>query len=68
MLNRVLVSLGSNIDKEQNLPAAVQLLSRLCHIVAVSSAYETVPVGLEDQPTFLNAAVLVETDLEAAQF
>jgi 2-amino-4-hydroxy-6-hydroxymethyldihydropteridine diphosphokinase len=30
--------------------------------------YETVPVGLRDQPTFLNAAVLVETELPAAAF
>lgn len=68
MPNRVVVSLGSNIDKDKNLPAAVKKLSEMCLLVAVSSAYETTPVGLEDQPTFLNAAALVETDLDAAQF
>ena len=33
-------------------------------IIAVSSVYETAPTGLEDQPCFFNAAVLIETELE----
>jgi 2-amino-4-hydroxy-6-hydroxymethyldihydropteridine diphosphokinase len=37
-------------------------------VVAVSPVYETVPVGLREQANFLNAAVLVETDLDAARF
>jgi len=68
VLNRVFVSLGSNIDKRRNLPAAVRLLSRLCNVVAVSKVYETIPVGLEDQPHFWNAAALVETMLDAKSF
>jgi 2-amino-4-hydroxy-6-hydroxymethyldihydropteridine diphosphokinase len=65
MANRVFLSLGSNMDKEKNLPAAVAMLRQFCHVIAVSSAYETAPVGLVDQANFLNAAVLIETDLDA---
>ncbi len=68
MTNRVYVSLGSNINKERNLPAAVQLLGELCRVLASSAAYETAPVGLEKQPLFFNAAVLVETEKDAASF
>lgn len=68
MKNRVFILLGSNIDKENNLPAAVRYLAEWCHVTAVSGVFETYPVGLVDQPTFLNAAVLVETDLGADQF
>lgn len=68
MRNRVFVSLGSNIDKERNLPAAVSLMCERCQVVKVSNAYETAPVGLEEQPSFLNAAVIVETDLGAWRF
>lgn len=68
MTNRVFVLLGSNIEKEKNLPAAVKLLSEKCRIVRSSSVYETCPVGLEQQPTFFNAAVLVETDMTAFHF
>lgn len=65
-MNRAVISLGSNIDKERNLPAAVQLLGEHCRIVSVSHVYETLPVGLTDQPNFFNAAVLIETNLEPA--
>jgi 2-amino-4-hydroxy-6-hydroxymethyldihydropteridine diphosphokinase len=67
-MNQIVVSLGSNIDKERNLPEAVRWLSRHCRLLAVSNVYETCPVGLEDQPTFLNAAVLLESELDAAAF
>jgi 2-amino-4-hydroxy-6-hydroxymethyldihydropteridine diphosphokinase len=68
MFHRVFVTLGSNIDKESNLPAAVHLMGEMTIIIAVSSVYETAPVGLEQQPSFLNAAVLVETEMDPVHF
>jgi 2-amino-4-hydroxy-6-hydroxymethyldihydropteridine diphosphokinase len=65
-LNRVLVSLGSNIDPQFHLEKAVARLATLCRLVNVSTAYETTPVGRLDQAPFINAAVLIETRLEAA--
>jgi dihydroneopterin aldolase/2-amino-4-hydroxy-6-hydroxymethyldihydropteridine diphosphokinase len=65
--NRVLISLGANIDPERNLVEAVRRLAERCHLLAVSPVYETRPVGRTDQPNFLNAAALIETDLDAAQ-
>jgi dihydroneopterin aldolase/2-amino-4-hydroxy-6-hydroxymethyldihydropteridine diphosphokinase len=64
-VNRALVAMGSNIDSERNLRDAVQMLSRRCRLLAVSTVYETEPVGNSDQPTFLNAAALIETDRTA---
>jgi 2-amino-4-hydroxy-6-hydroxymethyldihydropteridine diphosphokinase len=68
MLNHIVISIGSNIDKEINLPLAVQLLAENCQLVAASPVYETVPVGLINQANFFNAAVLIETDLDPLQF
>lgn len=68
MGNCAYILLGSNINKEQNLPEAVRLLAKFDRVVAVSSVYETAPVGLEDQPHFFNAAVQVETELSAGDF
>jgi 2-amino-4-hydroxy-6-hydroxymethyldihydropteridine diphosphokinase len=65
--NRAFISLGSNIDAEHNLPEAVRRLATRCRLLAVSLVYETQPVGKTDQPNFLNAAVLVETHLTAAE-
>jgi len=64
----ICVSLGTNVNKEQNLPRALRLLSELCDILAVSSAYESLPEGPAGQPNFLNAAVVVQTELPADRF
>ncbi|MDY0020140.1 MAG: 2-amino-4-hydroxy-6-hydroxymethyldihydropteridine diphosphokinase [Anaerolineae bacterium] len=66
-LHRSFISLGSNIDSEANLREAVRRLAQRCTLLAVSSVYETAPVGKIDQPNFLNAAALIETPLTAAQ-
>jgi 2-amino-4-hydroxy-6-hydroxymethyldihydropteridine diphosphokinase len=66
-VDRVFVLLGSNVDKERNLPAAVALL-RPHGLVAVSAAYETAPVGTRDGAPFLNAAAELRTALSPADF
>ena len=61
------LGLGSNVgDRESHLRAAVTALREHgVGVEAVSSAYETEPVGeVLDQPDFLNAAVRIRTDLE----
>ena len=66
-MTTVYLGLGSNIgDRIEQLNQAVRnLAARDITVDAVSSAYETEPVGeILDQPDFLNAAVRVETDLE----
>jgi 2-amino-4-hydroxy-6-hydroxymethyldihydropteridine diphosphokinase len=61
------LGLGSNVgDRESHLRAAVALLrERGVEVDAVSSTYETEPVGeMLDQPDFLNAAIRIRTELE----
>jgi 2-amino-4-hydroxy-6-hydroxymethyldihydropteridine diphosphokinase len=61
------LGLGSNVgDRYSHLRAAVEMLGqRGVKVEAVSSAYETEPVGeILDQPDFLNAVIAIETDLE----
>jgi len=61
------LGLGSNVgDRAGHLLAAVEGLREAgVEVEAVSSAYETEPVGeVLDQPDFLNAAVRIRTDLE----
>lgn len=61
---RAYVGLGSNLgDRLGYLRAAVRGLSEAGNVVAVSSLYETPPVGYEEQPWFLNAVVAIETSL-----
>ena len=63
------IALGSNLnsaagERATNLHLAVEHLRRLGEVLAVSSFYDTAPVGYLDQPRFLNAAALLETELE----
>jgi 2-amino-4-hydroxy-6-hydroxymethyldihydropteridine diphosphokinase len=56
------LSLGSNVgDRAANLQAAIARMSSLGEVVAVSSFYETEPVGFAAQPWFLNCAVKLDT-------
>src|SRR5690348_10007395 len=61
----VYLSLGSNLgDREGNLRAAIERLEAFLAIDAISSLYETDPVGPPDQPRFLNLALAGRTGLE----
>ena len=66
---RAFVGVGSNLgDRETMLNEAVEALRELpeTEVRAVSSFRDTAPVGMVDQPRFLNGAVELETGLEAA--
>ncbi len=63
----VFLGLGSNQgDRRANLRAAVDRLADLLDVEAVSSIYETEPVGYTDQPDFLNLALRARTTLPPA--
>jgi 2-amino-4-hydroxy-6-hydroxymethyldihydropteridine diphosphokinase len=62
------IALGSNLpspfgDRAANLREAVTRIGALGTVRAVSSFYSTAPVGFTGQPDFLNAALLLETEL-----
>ena len=59
----VYLGLGSNLgDRERNIAQALELLGERGRVVAVSSFYETDPVGLTG-PLFLNAVCSFVTEL-----
>jgi 2-amino-4-hydroxy-6-hydroxymethyldihydropteridine diphosphokinase len=61
------LGLGSNVgDRESHLRRAIEdLRAHGVEVEAVSSLYETEPVGeILDQPDFLNAAIRIGTSLE----
>jgi 2-amino-4-hydroxy-6-hydroxymethyldihydropteridine diphosphokinase len=65
---RAAIALGSNLgDRHGYLRGAVDALSRLGTVIAVSPLYETAPVGGPDQGPYLNAVVVVETAMEPRQ-
>lgn len=64
MAVRAAIGLGSNLgDRAGHIAGALAELATLGDIVAVSSRYETAPVGGPRQDPYLNAVVLLDTDL-----
>jgi 2-amino-4-hydroxy-6-hydroxymethyldihydropteridine diphosphokinase len=64
---RVVIGLGSNVGRRlENLQGAIDTLFDApgLEFVAVSSVYETDPVGGPEQGLFLNAVVIGETTLD----
>lgn len=65
-MRRVVIGLGSNLgDREGAIASAIERLGAdpAMRVVAVSPLYESEPAGGPPQGDYLNAAVLVETDL-----
>jgi 2-amino-4-hydroxy-6-hydroxymethyldihydropteridine diphosphokinase len=65
-VTRAYLGLGANLgDREQTLRRAVELLGEVpgVEVVTVSELRETDPVGVVDQPRFLNGVAETETDL-----
>ena len=63
------IALGSNIpsrfgDREANLLEAIRRVGELGRVMAVSGFRDTAPVGLLEQPRFLNGAMLLGTGME----
>ena len=66
-LHKVYLSLGTNLgDKEDNLNEAIKKIGQMVgDVVRQSSFLETEPWGFESDNRFLNACILVLTDLSA---
>jgi 2-amino-4-hydroxy-6-hydroxymethyldihydropteridine diphosphokinase len=63
------IGLGANLPSAAGAPAetitaAIERLEEYGQVTARSSLYRTAPVGYVDQPAFVNAAVLLETELD----
>ena len=64
-LHRVCLSIGSNIEPEQNIPRAVDLLRQKTQVIALSSCWQTKAIG-SSGPDFINMAVHLLTGLSQA--
>ena len=63
-MSEVYLGLGSNLgDRVENIKDMLAGLEEEAKLIQLSSIYETVPVGYLNQPTFLNAVCLIETEM-----
>lgn len=69
-MTRAYIALGANLgDPAETVLAAIEALKNLpnSQLLASSSLYRTAPVGLRNQPDFINAVVAIETQLNPRQ-
>jgi 2-amino-4-hydroxy-6-hydroxymethyldihydropteridine diphosphokinase len=69
-MRRVVIGLGSNLgNREGTIAAAIERLGAdpAVRVVAISPLYESEPAGGPPQGDYLNAAVLIETDLSGRE-
>ena len=61
------LAVGSNIDPESNIPAALTRLCSLTPVLASSTFYRTIYLDRPDDPPFLNGVWLIRTDLSPSE-
>ena len=62
---KVVIALGSNLgDRKTTLDGAVEALRQIITVTKISRYIETDPVGGPEQPDYLNAVLIGESDLE----
>jgi len=59
------VSVGSNIEPEFHIEASLGLLMKQVAVTAVSTFYQTEPMGRPDQAPYLNGVFEIRTDIPA---
>jgi 2-amino-4-hydroxy-6-hydroxymethyldihydropteridine diphosphokinase len=63
---KAVIALGANIgDPQEQIEIAIALLRESLEVTSVSSIYKTAPIGGPEQPDYLNAVALVESELPA---
>jgi 2-amino-4-hydroxy-6-hydroxymethyldihydropteridine diphosphokinase len=63
---RAVVALGANIgNPSEQMDLAIAMLKEATDVVAVSTYYTTKPVGGPEQPDYINAVCILESDLPA---
>jgi 2-amino-4-hydroxy-6-hydroxymethyldihydropteridine diphosphokinase len=67
-MNLVIIGIGSNIGPEKNIPAMLDILGSEVNIVKISKLVKTKPIGIKNQPDYINGAVKVVTGLGIDEF
>ena len=64
---KAVVALGANLEEPRKaIELAIELLKQSTDVTAISSLYETAPVGGPQQDNYINAVVILESELPAA--
>lgn len=60
-MNEVIIGIGSNLDAENNIRRALEILGDKFELLKVSKFIKTKPIGIAEQPDFTNGAAKIRT-------
>lgn len=63
-MNEVIIGIGSNIDPEENIQNALNVLKKDFQVLGVSDLIKTKPIGITNQAEFVNGAVKIKSELQ----
>jgi 2-amino-4-hydroxy-6-hydroxymethyldihydropteridine diphosphokinase len=63
-MNSAVIGLGSNINPQQNMARAVVLLQEKFEVKKICPWRRTSPIGIHQQPDFLNGALRLQTSMD----
>ena len=63
-MNDCIIGIGSNIDADKNIPEMLELLAADVEVVKVSQMIQTKPIGITNQPDYINGAVRIRTKMD----
>ena len=67
-MNICIIGIGSNINPENNISQVIETLGKDTELIKVSTFIKTTPIGIKDQPEFLNGAVKIKTSQKIHAF
>ena len=62
-MNDCIIGIGSNIEADKNISEMLRLLAEKVEVIQVSELVQTKPIGIIEQPDYINGAVLVRTEM-----
>lgn len=66
--NTCIIGIGSNIEPEKNIREAMKIIGAEHELIMVSGLITTSPLGIKDQPDFLNGAAKIRTSVSEEEF
>ncbi len=60
-MNEVIIGIGSNLDAENNIRRVLEILTEKFELLKVSEFVKTKPIGITEQPDFMNGAAKIRT-------
>jgi 2-amino-4-hydroxy-6-hydroxymethyldihydropteridine diphosphokinase len=67
-INECIIGIGSNIEPEHSIQAALMILQQETDVRGVSKWVKTTPIGIRNQNDFINGAIKIRTTLSQESF